>query len=410
MPELFNVLPPDNALALLQQHFYPKVSYETIATSDALGRVLGESLTAPSDLPAFPRSSMDGYAVRAKDTFGASESLPTYLTVVGEILMGKVSALTINMGQAARVHTGGMLAEGADAVVMVENTQVVDNNSIEVVRSTAPGENVVQVGEDIKSENLLLTQGHVLRPQDIGGLTALGFTEINVARRPKVAIISTGDEVVAPEITPKMGQIRDVNTYTISALTAQAGGIAIPMGVVPDERIALQKTAQQGLEEGDILVISAGSSVSSRDITAEVIANLGDPGILLHGISIKPGKPTIVALVGEKPVFGLPGNPVSAMIVFDLLVRPAIYWLSGCRTMPTVQTVRAKITRDIPSAAGREDYLPVRLTTSRGQTWADPVFGKSNLIYTLVHANGLLQIPLDKSGIYANEEVEIRMY
>ena len=410
MPELFNVLPPSEALEVLRKHLRPNPGTERVPTAQSLGRVLAEALHSPGDLPSFPRSSMDGYAVRARDTFGASEGLPGYFTVVGELPMGKAPTVKVDVGEAATVHTGGMLAQGADAVVMMENTQRVDDGTIEVVRPVAPGENVVQVGEDVKAKELLLSKGHMLRPQDIGGLTALGIIDLSVARQPRVAILSTGDEVVPPEVEPQPGQVRDVNTYTVSAQASRAGGVPLPMGLAPDNEEALRQAAQRGLEAGDILVLSAGSSVSTRDMTADVISGLGSPGILVHGISIRPGKPTIIAMVGEKPVFGLPGNPVSAMIVFDLLVRPAIYWLSGCPEPLAPQMVRARVTRDIPSAPGREDYMPVRLSHRDGQLWADPVFGKSNLIYTLVRADGMLQIPLDKGGLYAEEEVEVRLY
>jgi len=409
MPEFFNVVPPAQALALLRKRLSVTVRPEGLATSGALGRVLSEAIYAPADLPSFPRSSMDGYAVRARDTFGASEGLPGYFTVVGEVLMGAVATVAVGMGQAAKVHTGGMLAPGADAVVMVENTQRVDDSTIEVVRPVAPGENVVQVGEDIKAMEQVLPAGHVLRPQDLGGLSALGVTTVTVARRPRVAILSTGDEVVPPEATPRPGQVRDVNTYTVSAQVERAGGVPIVLGLAPDNREALLASAQRGLAKGDVLVLSAGSSVSTRDLTAEVIASLGSPGVLVHGLAIRPGKPTIIALVGDKPVFGLPGNPVSAMIVFDLVVRPVLYWLSGAEP-PDPSTVRARVTRNIPSAPGREDYVPVRLVRKQGQLWAEPVFGKSNLIYTLVRSDGILCIPLDKGGLYAEEDVEVRLW
>ena len=410
MPEFFNVLSPDQALQVLKQHLSPDVETESIATSEAVGRVIAEDIPSPEDLPAFPRSTMDGYSVRATDTFGASESLPGYLEVMGEVSMGRASRISLAPGQAATAYTGGMLATGADAVVIVEHTQPAGENTIEVLRPVAPGENVVQPGEDVRKGDPVLPAGHVIRPQDIGGLLALGITPLQVGRRPRVSIVSTGDELVPPENTPGPGQIRDINTYTISALVTQAGGIPVPIALVEDDYEAQREAALRGLDQGDMLVFSAGSSVSSRDMTASVIDSLGSPGILAHGISLKPGKPTIVGLVDGKPALGLPGNPVSAMVVFELLVRPAIYVLSGCAQPPEPPTVHAKLARDVPSLAGREDYVQVRLAYQNGALCAEPVFGKSNLIYTLIRADGTLKVPLDKGGLYAGEEVSVRLY
>jgi molybdopterin molybdotransferase len=353
---------------------------------------------------------MDGYAVRARDTFGASESLPAYLEVVGEIRMGQAPDITLATGQAAVAYTGGMLAHSADAVVMVENTQRIDATSIEVLRPVAPGENVVQVGEDVRSGEVIVPAGSVLRPQDIGGLLALGITQVQVRCRPRVAIVSTGDEIVAPDSAPAPGQIRDINTYTIAALVEQAGGVPVPMGIVQDDYEAQRQMAIEGLAQADMLIFSAGSSVSSRDMTVQVLHSLGPPGVLVHGIAHRPGKPTIIALIEEKPAFGLPGNPVSAMIVFRLLVRPILYALTGCIQMPQPKTVPARLTKNIPSVPGREDHVQVRLSHTDGEWRAEPVFGKSNLIYTLIRADGVVVVPLDQGGLYAGAEVPVQLY
>ena len=411
MPEFFNVLPPADALEVLLQHFQcPDLRREALDTTAALDRVLGEDIVSPEDLPAYPRSAMDGFAVRARDTFGASEGQPAYFEVTGEVPMGTSPKATIATGEAARAFTGGMLAQGADAVVMVENTQVVDDGTIEVVRPVAPGENVIQVGEDIRVGDLVLERGHILRPQDVGALLALGITQVKVARRPRVAIVSTGDELVGPRETPGPGQIRDINSYTVGALVESCGGTAEVLGIVPDDRAAQQSAAARALELGDILVFSAGSSVGTRDMTADVINSLGKPGVLVHGISLRPGKPAILGLVDGKPAFGLPGNPVSAMIVFDLLVRPVIYLMAGCPKTPQHHTLRARLLRDIASAPGREDYVQVRLVERNGSLCADPVFGKSNLIYTLVRADASVKVPLDVGGLYAGEEVAVTLH
>ena len=415
MPEFFNVLPPGEALAtLLQALPSPHIWAQVVPVQESPGRVTAEDLVSGEALPSFPRSTVDGYSLRAADTFGASEGLPAYFTLNGEVPMGRPPAVGVGLGEAAVTYTGGMLAEGADAVVMVEHTQRVDEETIEVVRPVAPGENVVQPGEDIRSGEPILPKGHLLRPQDVGGLTALGITSVSVARRPRVAILSMGDEVVDPHTSPGPGQIRDVNSYTIAAQAARSGGEPVFLGIVGDEYEEQLAAARTGLQSADILVFSAGSSVSIRDMTADIINALGEPGVLVHGLSIRPGKPAIVGLVDGKPVFGLPGNPVSAMIVFDLLVRPALYHLAGCSDHPQPAATTARLGRDVASAPGREDYVPVRLVRKGADgidgLIAEPVFGKSNLIFTLIRADGLLQFPLDKSGLYAGGTVSVRLF
>jgi molybdopterin molybdotransferase len=410
MPEFLNVQEPDAAFETLRERLSPNVERELIATAEALGRVTAEDILSPEDLPSFPRATMDGFSVRSSDTFGATEGLPAYLDVVGEVPMGQAVRPSLSPGKAARAYTGGMLAEGADAVVMIEQTQPVDEATIEVLRPVAPGENVVQVGEDVRAGGEVLPAGHVIRPQDIGGMLALGITQVEVGRRPLVGILSTGDELVPPERMPELGQVRDINTYTLSALVARSGGVPVYAGLVADDYEAQLDAAARALERTDILVFSAGSSVSSHDMTASIIGSLGSPGVLVHGISLKPGKPTIVGLVDGKPVFGLPGNPVSAMVVFDLLVRPTICLLGGCAEPPVPPTMQARLLRDVASMAGREDYVQVRLVHRNGGLCADPVFGKSNLIYTLVRADGVVKVPLDKGGLYAGEDVDVRVY
>jgi molybdopterin molybdotransferase len=410
MPELLTVIPPAVALNhwLANLTFTPAV--ETISTAQALGRVVAQSLKSPIALPAFPRSTMDGYAVRAADTYGATESLPAYLAVIGETPMGRAPDFTLGRGQAALAHTGGMLPPGADAVVMVERTQKMDAANIEVLRAVAIGENVVQVGEDVEQDAELFNAGHILRPQDIGGLMALGITQVAAARQPRVAILSSGDEVVPPEQTPGPGQVRDVNTYTVAGLVTRAGGLALPQGITGDDFATLQAAAQRAFELADALVFSAGSSVSVRDMTADVISTLGQPGVLIHGLSVKPGKPTVIAVCNGKPVLGLPGNPVSAMVIADLLLTPLLWRWQGVPNPPQPCVVQARLMRNVPSVTGREDYIQVKLVERAGELWADPVFGKSALIYTLVKADGLLKIPLDIGGLQAGEWAEVRLF
>ncbi len=412
MTELFTVYTPAAAWSLLREHWTPRARSERIPTAAALGRVLAEELVSPQDLPEFPRSTVDGYAVIAADTYGATPGLPAFLALVGEAAMGQAATQPVGAGEAILVHTGGMIPPGADAVVMVENTQRAGRDHIEVMAPVSEGQNVLQIGEDIRRGAPVLGRGRRLRAQDIGGLLALGITEIAVAARPRVGILSTGDEVVPPDRQPGPGQVRDINSYTLSALTQAAGGEGVRYGIIPDERAALEEAAARAFAECDLLVFSAGSSVSYRDMTAEVINGLGEPGILVHGVSIKPGKPTILAVCDGKPVFGLPGNPVSAMVIFEQFVTPAIEALIGLSTAQHAQgqQVRARLARNVASDSGREDYVQVRLEERQGELWAVPVLGKSNLIYTLVNAEGAFKIDLDANGVKTGEWVTVTLY
>ena len=410
MPEFFNVRPPRQAFEELLPHLAPVVDIETIETKDALGRTIARDVSSPENLPAFPRSSMDGFSVRASDTFGASESLPALFEIVGDIPTGESSDVHIGTGEAAVAYTGGVLGDGADAVVMIERTQPADEVSIEVLRPVAPGENVIQVAEDIKFDETLLKAGHRVRPQDIGGLLALGITSVQVYRRPVVGIVSTGDELIHPSMRTPKGKIRDINTYTLAARCSQLGADHIAAGIVRDEYEPQLQAARETLSKADVLVFSAGSSLSTRDMTADVFNRLGEPGVLLHGISIKPGKPTVVGVAHGKPLFGLPGNPVSALVVFDLLVAPAIRVLSGEREPRVSPEVSAVLTQDVPSESGREDYVPVTLSFLEGRRTATPVFGKSNLIFTLIRSDGIIEVPMDSGGLYEGETVDVRIY
>ncbi len=415
MPEFFNVLPPDEARALLFSHLTSTMPPETIATEAALGRVTANALHAPHALPAFRRSTMDGYAVRAVDTYGASASLPAFLTVTGEVKMGEAADLTLNVSEAALVHTGGMIPETADAVVQIEWTQTMADQAqfpyeIEVLKSVADGQNVLQVGEDVRQEAEILPAGHLLRPQDLGGLLALGITEIDVTRQPRVAVIATGDEVIPPSETAGPGQIRDINSYTVAGQIRQAGGIPVLQGIIPDKLESLKTAARTALDQNDMLVMSAGSSVSVRDMTVQVIDSLGRPGVLFHGVATRPGKPTIAGVVGQKMVLGLPGNPVSAMIQFEMFGTPALWRLQGLHSPSRRGMVTARISQNIASESGREDYVPVKIKETAEGLEAAPVFGKSNLIYTLVNADGMIKVPINKNGLEAGEMVEVQLF
>lgn len=407
MPEFLELVPPTQALARLMDHVHAIPSPELVDTADALGRVTAAAVMAPHPLPAFPRSTVDGYAVRAADTHGASDALPAYLEVVGEILMGEPAARELRKGQCVLIHTGGMLPAGADAVVMVEHTQSVRQGEVEIMRSLAEAENVLKVGEDVLEGQDVLPCGVRLRPAEIGGLMALGLTQVIVARRPRVGIISSGDELVSPHVQPALGQVRDINAYTLSALVEQTGGLPVRFGIQPDRADELLAVACQAVEQCDVVVITAGSSASTRDLTAQVIDALGEPGVLVHGVNVRPGKPTILAICTGKVVIGLPGNPVSALVIASLFVTPVLQALLGLqRTLPPAG-VQAVLSLNLPSQAGREDWVPVRLVASPQGYIAEPVFGKSNLIFTLARADGLIRIPADANGLPAGARVEV---
>jgi molybdopterin molybdotransferase len=399
MSKFFEVLPPGEARTIWLEHVMHHAGTEIVAAHDCLGRVTAQPTHSPEVLPAFQRSTVDGYAVQAASTFGASDSIPMYLRVVGEVPMGQAASVGIGSGETALIHTGGMIPPGADAVVMVEHTQLFSETEIEVLRSVAPGENVLQVGEDVVPGAEILPARHRIRPQDIGALLALGLTEIPVVRKPRICLFSTGDELVVPAVRDLLpGQIRDINSSTIRALCDREGADARIMGIVPDDPAALYDALSGAFASADMLVVTAGSSVSARDMTAAVINRLGTPGVLVHGVAARPGKPTILAVVDGKPVMGLPGNPVSAIVMFSLFGVPAIAQLLGAE-LPFQVRIQARIVANVPSAAGREDYVPVRLFAREGEQWAEPIFGKSNLIFTLVGAHGLLIVPLNATGL-----------
>jgi molybdopterin molybdotransferase len=354
--------------------------------------------------------------------------------------MGDAPKSALEPGQCMTIHTGGMLPEGADAVVMLECTQQTkpsegseidvgsgltsspqggpdpNEKEIEILRAVAEGENVIAIGEDVSQGQVVQPKGSLMRPAEIGGMMALGITQLRVSKKVRVGLISSGDEVIPPEQAPRPGQVRDVNTYTLGALVTQSGGEPVFYGIVGDKFEALKTTAAKALAECDAVIITAGSSASIRDMTADVIDQLGEPGVLVHGINTRPGKPTILGVCDGKAVIGLPGNPVSALVNGYMLVVPLIEHLLGQTPHPKA-TIQAQLTVNLPSQAGREDWWPVCLKTpsplqgegrDEGPSYlADPIFGKSNLIFTLAAADGLLRIPPDATGLSAGEMVEV---
>jgi molybdopterin molybdotransferase len=384
-----------------------RTAAETVALADALDRVPAESVTAPHALPGFARSTVDGYAVRAADTYGVSDGLPGYLDVVGAVRMGTEPEVTVGPGSAVSMPTGGVVPPGADAVVMVEYTQDVLDATIEVVRPVAPGDGVVRADEDAAPGAELVPAGRPLRAQDLGMLAAAGVTCVPVHARPRVTIFSTGDEVVPPDTaTLRPGQVRDATAVALAAMVVQAGGEPLPGGIVPDDPAALEAALRAALTTSDVIVISAGSSVGARDETAGAVARLGPPGIWCHGLAIRPGKPTLLAECGGIPVIGLPGNPRSALVVFRLIGVPLVRRVGGCTSLPAEPVVRARLGRDLASAAGRLDVVQVRVRDGV----ATPVFGLSALLHVLTAADGYLVVPEEATGLDAGAQVEVTLY
>ncbi|HSO20477.1 MAG TPA: gephyrin-like molybdotransferase Glp [Desulfosarcina sp.] len=386
---------------------FAAVDTEKAALVECLGRVLAEDVYSDVDIPDFTRATMDGFAVKAASTFGASEANPAYLNVHGQVRMGAAPDFSIGPGEAARIATGGMLPRGADAVIMIEHTDALDETTIEAYRSVAPGQHVIERGEDIRSSDPALTRGRRIRPQEAGLLAACGRTELSVFRRPTVGIISTGDEVVPVERLPSAGQIRDINAHSLSGQVLEAGGVPVSFGIVRDSRGELLEKCRRALELTDMVMVSGGSSVGARDYTVEVLDSLPDTGVLVHGISISPGKPTILARSGGKAFWGLPGHAVSAMVVFAVVVRPFLDRLCGLAESVRRFPVKATLSRNLASAQGRVDYVRVRLHEAGGRILADPILGKSGLINTMVKADGLVAIGMNTEGLDQGAAVDV---
>lgn len=413
-PEVVTV---EEAIRDLEAEYAPvRLEKTKLPLTDALSRVLAEDITSKDPLPQFARSSMDGYAVRAMDTYGAGEALPALLKVTGEVAMGEDAKRPVGKGEAERIPTGGMLPPGADAIVMLEHTQAVGEGEVEVSKAVSPGENVVQAGEDVRAGEALLTAGHRLRPQDVGALAGIGVTAVEVFRRPVVAIINTGNEIIEADREPLPGQVRDINSYNLAGLVAQAGGEPVRMGIYRDEYASIRAAVEEGIRRADIVALTGGSSVGTGDLTAKVINDIGKPGVVVHGVSVRPGKPVIIGVVGGKPVFGLPGHPVAVTVSFELFLGPLIKRVSGeidplgIAGIPPVRVVKARMARNYSSAQGREDHLRVALEKRDGEIWARPILGKSGLITTLVRAHGTVVIPLAKLGLEKGEWVDVRLF
>jgi molybdopterin molybdotransferase len=407
MKGFFKVQTPEQLYAKMDR--FKPLKPEKVRIEESLHRVLSEDVVSTMDLPEFPRSTVDGFALKAKNTYGTSEKNPAILRMIGEIPMGQISDIEVEDGEAVKVATGGMVPRGADAVEMVEYTEWVDSHTLHAFKPISPLENVIQIGEDVKSGEVVLHGGHLIRPQDIGLMAGIGKTDAHVFLRPRVAIISSGDEIIPIEVVPKPGEIRDINRYTIVSMVEEAGGIPVFLGIAKDRFDDLKEKIERGLKETDMVVVTGGSSVGTLDLTVEVLQIFPATEVLAHGISIRPGKPTLLADVDGKPFLGLPGHPVSAVVIFHFFGKPLLKILSGMSKewIWHHMKIKAKAARNIPSVPGREDYVRVKLEEKDGGFWAHPLFGKSGAISHLAKANGLIKIRIDEEGLEEGEEAEV---
>jgi molybdopterin molybdotransferase len=408
--DFFKVTPLEKVLEMIRT--FPVVEAETEGLDRCAGRILAEEIDSGIDLPEFDRATMDGYAVQARSTFGASEGMPALFSIAGSVEMGEVPTVSVRAGEAVRIPTGGMLPPGADCVVMVEHTRRIDQNTLEVFKSVSPMQHVMEVGEDFRKGEGVLSKGSLIRPQELGVLAALGKTHLPVYKKPLVAIVSSGDEIVPIEQTPGLSQLRDVNAHTLGGLVQSNGGTPVLLGIAKDTFDDLNRLCRQALAKADMVLISGGSSVGSRDFTLEVLQGLPASEILVHGVSVSPGKPTILARSEEKPLWGLPGQVTSAMIVFHVMVGPALRRIGG-RSGDGAERTRelsATLSRNLSSVQGREDYIRVRLLRQGGKLVAEPILGKSGLIHTMVKADGLIRIDKDSEGLDEGATVGVILF
>ena len=399
---MLHVKTPEEVLALIENEFAPVAQTELVSLSCAMGRVLAEDIAATEYVPDFDRSTVDGYAVRARDTFGCSDAIPAILPLQGEVLMGEGAEFDLNMEECVAVPTGGAVPRGADSVVMIEYTEDY-GGEIGISKPAAPGQNMIFRGDDVYPGKVILQKGRVLSSQDIGALAAIGRVQVPVVKKLTVGVLSTGDELVPPEVTPGPGQVRDVNGPMLEAMLGAFGVNVIHYGIVIDDEARLTAVVQKAAAECDAVLMSGGSSVGVKDAACRIIESMGV--LLLHGIAIKPGKPTIIGKAGYKPLVGLPGHPVAAYFVTKLFILPLLGRLMG-RVQPAYTTT-ARVTESISANHGRAQYHCCRLERKDGKLYAHPIRGKSGLITTLAGADGYFCIDRDCEGLPQGAEIQV---
>ena len=403
--ELFNVVTVEEANHIVDKSFSHEITSEKVSILQSTGRICFEDIKSCCNTPKFKRSTVDGFAVNSRDVFGASEAIPSILDFRGEVLMGKVPPSDITGGECLYVPTGGMLPDSSDCVVMIEYSDKLDDNTVLIYSPAAPGDNVVQVGEDIGIDDVVIKKGERIRPYEVGVLASIGKSDVVVYKRPRVGIISTGDEIVPPDSIPSLGEVRDINTYLLWSLLIEDGIEPVSYGIIKDDYNMLKHNVDKAFNECDAVLISGGSSVGKKDQTVKVIKSYEDGEILVHGIAVKPGKPTIIGKHNGKVIFGLPGHPLACSVVYKILVRNYLLKLMGCHEKNYGTTAVMSI--NYHKAKGREEYLPVELETIDNITIAKPVFGKAGLISTFSKAWGYIKIKKNIEGLREGQTVEI---
>lgn len=403
---MLTVKTPEEVFEIIDNNFSAKVDTEEISIADSLGRIVAEDIICQEFIPNFTRSTVDGYAVISKDCFGCSESIPAILPITEEIEMGKMPKESLSKDTCMKIPTGGALPENADSVVMLEYTEDYGDGSVGIMKAPAPGANVIFKGDDKKPGDILLSKGCKIGSKEIGSLAAMGIRKIKVAKPLTIGVISTGNELIPSSETPQNGQIRNVNSDLLSAIALESGCSYIDYGIIRDEEDLLLTTVSKALDECNMVLLSGGSSAGEKDYAARVISEKGE--ILLHGIAMKPGKPTILGKALGKPIFGLPGHPVASYFVSKLFVCYAIKVLRG----ETKKMIHAKaiLTESIESNHGRAQYGGVFLENKNGKLFAHPVHSKSGLITTLAMTDGYYQIDNECEGIAKGDEIEVFIY
>ncbi|MBL7118888.1 molybdopterin molybdenumtransferase MoeA [Candidatus Bathyarchaeota archaeon] len=390
---------------------FERLQPEEIPIAESLGRVLAEDVESALDVPHFNRSAVDGYAVRSKDTYGTAPTNPVVFDLVGSVEIGQIPTISVSKLEAVEIATGAPLPKGADSVVMLEYTERIGKDRIEIHRPVTPWSNVSKRGEDVERGEGVLERGTVLQPQDLGILTAIGATNVRVVRKPRVAILSTGNELVESGSKVELGKVVDVNRVTISAAVEDAGGVPVDLGIVRDKSSDLKSRISEGLRTSDMVLVSGGTSVGTRDLVPKVVDSLGEPGIVVHGISMRPGKPTALAAIDGKPVILLPGYPVAAIIAFNTFVKVVMARMLGTSIGGICgQKIQARMLRRVPSKPGIRDYVRVLVKRTETGYVAEPIRTTgAGIISSLVKANGLIVILEENEGLEKGEEVEVTL-
>lgn len=391
----------NEALEILLSYAKPIEETELVNIEEVIGRVLAEDIIAPIDVPHFDRSAMDGYAVIAEDTYGASLHNPVTLTLSGSVMTGEIPKGGVKKGRCFKVATGAMIPNGADSVVILEDTEIMGDKII-IYKPIFPGANITKKGGDIEKGSLVIRKGTVLTPSKIGVLASLGIREINVFRKPEVALIPTGNEIVPLDEPIQKGKVYNINSYTLSALIKENGSIPITFPICPDDEKELSKSVEKALNY-DLVIIIGGSSVGERDIVMDVLKGIGE--ILFHGIAIKPGKPTIGASARGKLIIGMPGHPTSCLSNGYMFL---IHVLRKIANLPPkkFQILKGKLSKRISVTIGRMQFLPVKLQGDE----VIPVFKESGTITSMAEADGYIEIPGNKELLERGEEVEVKLF